>query len=217
LIGNATATNATVTKGVNTVAGQITYGPATPEDVIFGEIFLGKYLSGERINITARFHKGSLPGNPALSAALDGLNITLPVPSIHLKDPASTKKPPPSPFLRSATVHLLSRTAQFELYNPLVNAGITIVSLMANATYDNETIGTITEPEFDFAVLPGRDGFTETGKIPVEVGTVGYDVIKRALGGELVVDAVADVVAKIGKWVGNIQYHGQGLGASVRL
>jgi hypothetical protein len=51
----------------------------------------------------------------------------------------------------------------------------------------------------------------------VELGTVGYDVIRRALGGELIVDAVADVMAEIGEWTGKIRYHGQGLGAAVRL
>jgi hypothetical protein len=66
-------------------------------------------------------------------------------------------------------------------------------------------------------VLPGREGYTTTDKVPVEVGSVGYDVIRRALGGELLVDAVADVVATIGKWRGRIRYYGAGLGASVRL
>jgi len=56
-----------------------------------------------------------------------------------------------------------------------------------------------------------------TEKVPVDVGTVGYDVIRRALGGELIVDAVADVVASIGEWTGRVRYYGQGLGASVRL
>ena len=97
------------------------------------------------------------------------------------------------------------------------NIGITINSLDANATYDGEIVGTITEPTFNFEVKAGREGDTTTDKIPVEVGSVGYDVIRRALGGELEVDAVADVVASIGKWRGRIRYHGEGVGAKVRL
>jgi hypothetical protein len=46
---------------------------------------------------------------------------------------------------------------------------------------------------------------------------VGYDVIRRALGGELVIDAVADIVARIGLWRGKVRYHVEGLGTSVRL
>lgn len=46
---------------------------------------------------------------------------------------------------------------------------------------------------------------------------MGYDVIKKALGGELVVDAIAEIVARIGEWRGRIRYRGRGLGASVRL
>lgn len=172
-------------------------------------------ITGRNPNITALFHNESIQGNRALSCALAGLNITLPVPSIHPKQPQNSKHS--SPFLRSATIHILSRTAQFELFNPLNNIGITINSLSANATYNEEIVGTITEPTFNFPVLPGNEGFTTTDKVPVEVGSVGYDIIRRALGGELVVDAVADIVATIGNWRGRIRYNGEGVGANVRF
>jgi hypothetical protein len=159
----------------------------------------------------------SFPGNPELSSALSGFNITLPVPGIHAKDPETSNSKHTSPFIHSATVHLLSRTAQFELYNPLSNAEIILASLYANATYNDEIVGSILEPDFNFAVRPGREGYTMTDKIPLEVGTVGYEVIRRALGGELVVDAIADVVVHIGNWIGRIRYHGKGVGASIRL
>jgi hypothetical protein len=180
--------------------------------------FLTLVTSGLNPNITARFHNASIAGNPALSRILDGLNITIPVPSIkpHHKSKLHDSESS-SPFLRSAIIHLLSRTAQFELFNPLSNSAITINSLEANATYQGEIVGTITEPTFNFEVLPGREGDTTTDKIPVEVGSVGYDAIRRALGGELVVDAVADVVATIGKWRGRIRYYGESVGAKVRL
>jgi len=153
-----------------------------------------------------------------LSSAFAGFNITLPVPSIHAKNPKDSENTAtPSPFIRSATVHVLSRTAQFELYNPLNNAEILLASLYANATYDDEIIGSILEPDFNFPVLPGREGYTTTDKIPLEVGSVGYEVIRRAIGGELIVDAVADVVVMIGEWRGRIRYHGTGVGASIRL
>lgn len=51
----------------------------------------------------------------------------------------------------------------------------------------------------------------------MEVGSVGYDIIRRALGGELEIDAVADIVATIGKWRGRIRYNRKGVGANVRL
>ena len=172
---------------------------------------------GRNPNITALFHANSIQGNPSLSSALSGLNITLPVPLIRppSRDASSSKHS--SAFLRSTTIHILSATAQFELFNPLSNFGITINSLHANATYNDEVVGTITEPTFNFPVLAGREGFTVTDKVPVEVGSVGYDVIRRALGGDLIVDAVADVVATVGKWRGWIRYNGTGVAARVRL
>lgn len=178
-----------------------------------------RLITGKSPNITALFHNASIEGNHNLSSALAGLNITLPVPIIHSDpEPSSSKKPKhTSPFLRSATIHILSRTARFELFNPLKNSEIILNSLLANATYEDITVGSINEPMFNFAVLAGQEGYTMTEKIPVEVGSMGYDVIRRALGGELVVDAVADVVATIGNWRGRIQYDGRGVGANVRL
>lgn len=166
-------------------------------------------ILGHSPNVTARFHNRSIEGNPTLSSTLSGLNVTLPVPLIHSKHS--------SPFLKSATIHILSSTAQFELFNPLTNSAVVINSLCANATYNGELLGTITEPAYNFEVLAGREGYTTTDKIPVEIGSVGYDVVRRALGGKLVIDAVADVVATIGEWRGRVRYYGQGLGANVRL
>lgn len=228
LIGNATAINASVTKGVNQISGLVTYAPATAADIPFGQEFLGEYLSGTSAvsiklttgrnpNVTALFHNNSIEGYPGLSLALSGLNITFPVPSMSHKPKESDNPKRPSLFIRSTTIHVLSRTAQFELFNPLYNSEITINSIAANATYDDEIVGTIMEPEFNFRVAPGSEGHTTTDRIPVEVASVGYDVIRRALGGELVVDAVAEVVATIGKWRGRVRYEGQGLGAKVRL
>ena len=95
--------------------------------------------------------------------------------------------------------------------------GINIDSLAANATYKEELIGTITEPVFDFFVSAGSEGYTTTDRIPVEVGSVGYSVIRKALGGQLVVDAVADIVATIGQWRTRIRYNGKGMGANIRF
>jgi len=46
LIGNATAMNATISKGTNKIAGVISYSPSTAQDTLQGEKFLGDYLSG---------------------------------------------------------------------------------------------------------------------------------------------------------------------------
>lgn len=230
LIGNVTTINANISKGLNRISGIITYAPATKQDIPYGEKFISEYISGNAYdcvrliagnapNVTALFHNASIEGNPQLSSALAGINITLPVPGIR-QSPTTFKSDESrddSPFLRSATIHILTRTAQFELFNPLNNSGIIINSLVANATYDDVLVGSITEPLFNFPVLAGCEGYTMTEKVPVEVGSVGYDIIRRALGGQLVVDAVADVVATIGKWRGQIQYEGRGLGANVRL
>jgi hypothetical protein len=37
--------NATITNGTNTISGIVAYGPAS-RDILYGEKFLGEYLSG---------------------------------------------------------------------------------------------------------------------------------------------------------------------------
>ena len=185
------------------------------------QVFIKPILNlivGKSPNVTALFHNASIAGNPELSSALAGLNITIPVPIIH-SDPSNSfsESKHTSPFLRSATIHILSRTAQFELFNPLDNIQIMLNSLIANATYKGELVGSINEPMLNFPVLAGQEGYTTTDRIPVEVGSVGYNIIRRALGGQLVVDAVADVVATIENWRGRIRYDGHGVGANVKL
>jgi hypothetical protein len=167
-------------------------------------------------NITVLFHENSIPGDGTLSRALSGLNITLPVPAIHIPsddDDSDPNNNGSSTFLRSATIHLLSSTAQFTLLNPL-STPLSILSLAANATYQSTLVGSILEPDLNYECPLGE---STTDKLAVEVGDVGYGVIRRALGGELNVDAVAEVVIGVGGWRGRVFYKAWGLGAKIRL
>lgn len=67
-----------------------------------------------------------------------------------------------------------------------------------------------------FEVPPG---VSETPRLPVDwdLGSVGYDAVKKALNGELKVEAKAKVGVRVGRWREKVWYVGKGIGARVQL
>ena len=160
-------------------------------------------ITGHIPELTLGFHPDSIPGTQ-LSSALSGIMIPLPLPS--------TNTPPK--FIHSTTVHILSQSATFELSNPLSNSPILLSSLYANATYNDDIIAVIFEPNLNEIISPGVSAIDQ---VPLELGDVGMEVIKKAMGGELLVDTVSVGALSIGKWTGRIRYQGNGVGADIRL
>lgn len=113
-------------------------------------------------------------------------------------------------------MHLISSTATFTLLSPLPKTTLFITSVDATAYYNHtELIGTI-DYDYPFAVPPGA---STTPKLPVAwtLGGAGYDAVRDALGGELKLDASADVGIRIGQWEETVWYVGSGIGARVKL
>jgi hypothetical protein len=113
-------------------------------------------------------------------------------------------------------MHLLSSTATFTLVSPLPKTTLFITSLNATAFYNHTLpVGTIVH-DLPFAVPPG---ISTTPRLPVnwDLGSVGYEAVRKALGGDLKLDAKADVGVKIGNFVANLWFQGGGIGAKVRL
>lgn len=113
-------------------------------------------------------------------------------------------------------MHIISSRATFVLLSPLPTTTLFITSIDATAYYNHtEVVGTI-EYNYPFAVPPGA---STTPKLPVAwtLGGAGYDAVRDALGGELKLDATADVGVRIGLWEEMVWYVGSGIGAKVRL
>ena len=70
--------------------------------------------------------------------------------------------------------------------------------------------------DLPFAVPPGN---STSPKIPVKwsVSSVGYEAVKKALGGTLKLEARAQVGVKIGEYVDSLWVQANGVGATVRL
>ena len=173
--------------------------------------------AGFNTTLMLRAHEDSIPSQPALSKALSALKLVFPTPRMHTPtDPGSGDDDEDSGrFIRGATMHLFTSTAVFTLASPLRHETLYITSLNATAFYKGDIVGRIVHEDM-FAVPPG---ITETPRLPVDwsLGSVGYEAIRKALGGELHLSASADVGVKLGQWHEDIWFKGKGIGAKVRL
>ena len=119
-------------------------------------------------------------------------------------------------FFDLSKMHLLTSTATFTLVSPLPRSTLYITHINASAFYNHtDQVGTILY-DLPFAVPPGA---AQTPRLPVDwdLGTVGYEAIRSALGGHLKLDAKATAGVKIGKYEVDVWFIGHGIGAKIRL
>jgi hypothetical protein len=121
-------------------------------------------------------------------------------------------------------MHLLSSTATFELSSPLTATSIYITCLNATAFYKDDPVGTIIIPELDpadpdYYEIEIPPGDSKTDRLPVtwNLGSVGYEAVRKALGGTLKLRAVATAGVRIGEWHEEVWIVGGGIGAGVKL
>lgn len=90
-----------------------------------------------------------------------------------------------------------------------------ITHMNATAFYHEHIVGTIFY-DYSFAVPPGA---TETPRLPVNwsLGSLGFEAIRKAIGGHLKLDTKATVGVRIGDFVDTIWIVIKGLGAKVRF
>lgn len=95
-----------------------------------------------------------------------------------------------------------------------------VTSINATAIYKHNPAGKILY-DVPFAVPPVDEwgNGIVTPRLPVDwsFGSVGYEAVKRALGGSLKLGAEAIVGVRIGRWVEEVWFVGGGIGARVRL
>jgi hypothetical protein len=120
-------------------------------------------------------------------------------------------------FIVDATIHLLGSSAVFIVRNPCRNGTVTIDSIHATAYYNGSDIANIDVEELDWIVAPG---VSASPFLPVsfKLSDVARDLLKRALGGTIYLDAFARVGFNIDNLMGiQVNYTASGVGAKVRL
>lgn len=112
-------------------------------------------------------------------------------------------------------MHLLSSHLTLTLLSPL-HVPLLITSLNASAYLHNTSI-LLGQIFYDspFSIPPG---VSQSPRLPVQwsLDDVGYDTVKKALGGKLRVRAEAEVGVGVGEWREVVMYEGRGVGVTVR-
>ncbi|CRK23705.1 hypothetical protein BN1708_013767 [Verticillium longisporum] len=215
VLGSATAENLNLTRGNNTnirVTARWDANVAGGKGKKIGAELLSQYLSGYNVTLDVQTHRDSIPAVPLIGEALSHLNISIPAPKLDLPSEDGEE----GHFIRDAVFHVISSTATFTLVSPLHYNTLYIDAVNATAYYNHtEPVGRI-DYDLPFAVTPGA---TKTPKLPVQwsVGSIGYDAVKKALGGVLKLDAKANVTVRIGNWRETVWYTGRGIGAHISL
>ncbi|KAL9134194.1 MAG: hypothetical protein Q9175_004620 [Cornicularia normoerica] len=228
-IGYATARDVSIVPGPNyNILVEALWDPLTPsgqKGIAQGKELLSQYISGFNTSITLVTHAGTIPHQPNLGKALSSLSIDIPTPKLQPpknpnRDPDdeddNDRDPNAPKFIDDATFHLITSTATFTLLSPLPHSTITITYLNATAYYNHtEAVGAILY-ELPFEVPPGA---STSPRLPVDwdLGSVGYEAVKQALGGRLKLDARADVGVGVGLWQQRVWFVGRSVGAGVRL
>lgn len=163
---------------------------------VVGREWISQFLSGYNTSLTIKTHEASIPGLPNI-----GLNLTIPAP--HATEVFGK-------FIREATMHILSSTTSFVLASPIALA---IDDISASAFHNGTKIAQI-DYDLPFDVPRGK---AETPKMPVEWELDQLGTVREALGGNLKLDARAEVGVRIGRWSERVWYEGRGIGARVRL
>ncbi|KAI0018258.1 hypothetical protein F4780DRAFT_751983 [Xylariomycetidae sp. FL0641] len=216
VLGDATVENVDITKGLNSdvvVTAKWSPSRSGTHGRHVGRELISQYLSGWNTTVTIKAHRQSIPGQPLLSDALSRFNFTLAAPKLDLPGDGPDEK---SHFIRDATFHFLTSTATFTLVSPLYYNTLYLDFVNATALYNHtETVGQILY-RLPFSAPPGK---SQTPRLPVRwsMGSVGYDAVKKAIGGKLKLDAYANVDIRLGNWKESLWYQGRGIGARVQL
>ncbi|KZF25733.1 hypothetical protein L228DRAFT_280953 [Xylona heveae TC161] len=225
MLGHATAKNILIVPGSNeNVVVEALWAPATsggPEGEKVGKELLSQYISGYNTTVTLRAHEGSIPAQPTLGKALSSLEIDIQSPRLRAPktpddgdDDGEDDQGPK--FIKDATMHLLTSTATFVLLSPLPHTTLYITHIDATAFYNHtEPVGRIVY-NYPIAIPPG---ISQTPRLPVtwNLNSVGYDAVRRTLGGSLKLDAKAVLGVRIGEWGTTVWFQGGGIGAKIRL
>ncbi|KAL4889001.1 hypothetical protein BDV59DRAFT_122716 [Aspergillus ambiguus] len=218
-IAHITARDLSIVPGVNSdLSVNFTWSPfdlAGLDGANAGRDLLSRYISGANTSVTIQSWDGSFPTLPKLGQALSKLGLDIQIPRVPVpgSGPGNDED---RGFIEDATLHLWSSTAEFTLSSPFPNTTMEITSIEANASYqEHEQVGKIHYYR-PFKVPPG---LSRTPRLPVElnVNGVGYDALKRALGGSLQLDAVAKVGVRIQRYSDSIVYYGEGITSRVQL
>ncbi|RDW57138.1 uncharacterized protein DSM5745_11536 [Aspergillus mulundensis] len=225
-VAHITAKDVTIVPGTNAgVNINLQWDPLDlggPSAVLAGQDLISRFVSGLNTSVTMKTHQGTVPALPRLGQALSRLGFEVQMPKLTpVGNPDGDPGQPGRDdghkgFIQDATLHLWSSTAEFALFSPLNHTILEITSIEAQAFYEHDhEVGAINYYTA-FSIPPG---LSHSPRLPVELNLsgIGYDAVKRAVGGTLDLDTVAKVGVRIENYNNTVNYHGKGIKAKVKL
>lgn len=123
-------------------------------------------------------------------------------------------KPSHSPFLLSTVIHIWTSEIEITVFNPLFNTEIAVQIVSCRAVYEGELLALVEGS--DLILIP--PGVYQTPRIPIQISKgLGADILRKAINGELQVEVVANLEARIGSFSSDLIYNGRGLTATIKL
>ncbi|KAL4921241.1 hypothetical protein BDW62DRAFT_175259 [Aspergillus aurantiobrunneus] len=225
-IAHITARDVTIVPGANTGLNvDLQWSPLDlggPSAVLAGQDLLSRFVSRSNTSVLITTHEGTIPALPKLGHAISRLGFEVQIPKLTPGgDPDSDPDQPGDNnghkgFIQDATLHLWSSTAEFALFSPLNHTSLEVTSIEAQAFYQHDKeVGSIIY-YIPFSVPPG---LSHSPRLPVDLnlGGIGYDAVKRAVGGTLELDTIAKVGVQVGNYNDTIHYRGKGIKAKITL
>ncbi|ABN66953.2 predicted protein, partial [Scheffersomyces stipitis CBS 6054] len=187
------------------------------------EYLVSSYISG-RENLAVDLLDHEVTNNKGLDELIKKISIrNFKIPQVHferhdnmgdseiLGENASNKS---SPFLLSATIHVLSSEIELTLYNPIANAEIKVELFQAEAKHGEVILGHISHQEY--MIVP--PGIYKSPRLPIKISPgVGMDVLRKAINGELDVQVIAVFTVKLDDFEAQLMYNGHGIQTSIKL
>ncbi|KAF9437895.1 hypothetical protein BGZ76_010677 [Entomortierella beljakovae] len=179
--------------------------------------FISNYISGDNSTTIDILGYEETTKIPLLRPMMSSFSITSHLPVIE------------DDFLVSSTMYLLSHTIVLELQNPL-DTLITVLYINGTASYKGDPLGhVLVDFEHDITspkpiIIPANDhqnetsGYVKTPRLPVtfDLSSVGYEALKKALGGTLEMDILCHIKAKVGSMLMWIDFSRDGVSSNVR-
>lgn len=181
------------------------------DDKVNLEQFLSKFIS-ESANLTVGFTGLHLARSKGLDELLQQISLK-DVPLPFLEFDHSQQVIVQSPFIIGTAIHVLTSEVELTVFNPLVNAELTIDVSKAIARYEEVELGHLLRPEH--LIVP--PGIYHTQRIPIKINQgIGMDVLKKAINGDLAVEITALLNVRIDDFDAELIYHGTNMETQIR-
>jgi len=181
------------------------------DDKVNLEQFLSKFIS-ESSNLTIGFTQLHLVHSDGLDELLEQISFkNVAVPPLEFDHSQEIFQQ--SPFFLGAAIHVLTSDVELTIFNPLVNAELSIDVFSAIARYENTELGHLLHSEH--LIVP--PGIFKTHRIPIKINQgIGMDVLKKAINGDLAVDVTAILNVILDDFEVELIYQGTGMKTQIR-